>query len=464
MTAKEYLQKWIDENRDEFERIAKYIWENPEPAMQEHKSAAALCGVLEKYGFSVTRNVADMPTAFLAEWSNSEGPAIGFSAEYDALDGLSQKAQPQREATESQTTYGHGCGHNILGTAAILTAAALKTCAEEKGLRLKIKVFGTPAEEVCVGKPFMGRAGLFSGLDAILDWHPYYYNKCGYEMYSAYFNVKYHFKGQSAHGNAPWQGRSALDGALLAGHGIEMLREHILPGPEDSPNTINYTYPDVGGSSPGVIPETATLWVIGRGKNTDIITDIMKRVEDCAKAGALASGTTMKREFITATHEKITNLTLASLMNENFKEIGVPSYSPEEQAFIKELQQCAEMDATGISSELQPFSGGVTPVTDATEYSWNAPYTSAFVCAAPNNKWWHNWTITACMGTSIAGKAMVTAAKLLGSTAVDLVENPDVLEQAQKEFQERMNGAIYHSLLPDDLKPPVTLNQSTEKK
>lgn len=453
MKIKNKIIEWIEFNSADYESLAQQLWNNPELAMEEYKSSELLAKMLEKNGFNVKRGVADLPTAFVAEYG-TEGPVIGFSAEFDALSGMSQEAVPERKVIVKDGP-GHGCGHNILGVAGIMAAIALKDSAEKDCSKVRIKVFGTPAEELCIGKPFMGRAGLFEGLDAILDWHPYYFNKSGYETYCAYFNTKYHFKGRSCHGNAPWQGRSALDAAVLAGHGVEMLREHIPPGPEESPNTINYTFPDVGGFSPGVVPEKSTIWVIGRAANADLVVDIMDRVENCAKGAAIATGTSYEKEFITATHEKIINVTLAEVMHENFTEVGAPKFTKEEQEFVMELQKSAGLDITGISEEILPFGGGVTAVTDATEYTWNAPYTSLFVAAAPNNIWWHNWTITACMGTSIAGKAMITAAKVLASTAADLVEKPEILVKAQKEFKERMKGKVYKSLIPEGLRPPV---------
>ena len=415
---KERIFRWIDDNSVRFADIAGRIWERPELGMQEHYASGELMTVLEKSGFDVERDVAGMPTAFIATYG-TEGPVLGLSAEYDALSGLSQKAATRKESVVKGGP-GHGCGHNILGTGAVMAAVALKNAIEDGELKLRIRLFGTPAEELCIGKPFMGRAGAFKGVDFFLDWHPLYFNRCNYDVTSAYFNVKYHFTGKSAHGNMAWMGRSALDAACLTGHAIEMLREHIPPGPEEAPNSINYTYPDVGGDSPGVIPENATIWVIGRAISTEVALDMQKRVDECARAGAIGSGCTYEKEFITATHEAIPNRTLSEVMHRNFEEIGVPQYSQEDIEFVKALQAETGQEENGISKKIPPCRGGYISVTDATEYTWNAPYATTWIAAGMDAVMWHNWTVTACMGTDIARKVMTTAAKIITATAVEL--------------------------------------------
>lgn len=457
---KNSIDRWIRENIQEFIEVERDLWENPELAMQEHYASAKLQGLLKKHGFIVTSGVAGMPTAFAADFGE-EGIRLGFSAEFDALDMLSQKVSMVKDPV-LEGAPGHGCGHNILGTGAILAAIALRYAVEEKGMKVRIRVFGTPAEELCIGKPFMGRAGLFEGVDAFLDWHPLYFNKCGYEISSAYFNMKFHFKGKTSHGNSPWLGRSALDGALLTGQAIEMLREHIPPGPEDAPNSINYTFPDVGGRSPGVVPEKATLWVIGRANSTEVLQSMMSRVRRCAEAGGMATETTVEEEFVTANHERIPNQVLSQAMYDNMMAVGLPDYTEEEQAFVKEMQKNAGVAATGISREIQPFSGGFISVTDASEYSWVAPYATVWLAAGPGNGWWHNWIITSCMGSEIGVKAMTTAARILAATAADLANDGDLVKRAKEEHDERLGKAKYESLIPENVLPPIHLNEKSQ--
>jgi len=243
-TGKEFVLSWLEANNSKFYPFADALWSFAELGCAEGRSSSLLTKLLEKKGFVVQREVAGMPTAFVAS-RGSGRPVIGLNCEFDALPGLSQGLCPDRRPVV-EGAPGHGCGHNLLGVGSIMAAVSLGEWLSRSGLPGTIEVLGTPAEEICVGKPFMARAGLFEGIDAIIDWHPFDRNGANYDTCNAYFSIRYHFRGRTAHGNSPWEGRSALDSGLLMVHGIEMLREHIPPGSTDAANTINYTFPDVG--------------------------------------------------------------------------------------------------------------------------------------------------------------------------------------------------------------------------
>ncbi|MDR2770771.1 MAG: amidohydrolase, partial [Clostridiales Family XIII bacterium] len=226
---KQRIAAYIEENRDAYHKLSKAIWDKPELGMEEYEAHRLHTEFLRERGFRVETPVAGMPTAYVATFGEGR-PVIGFSAEYDALPGLSQQVAPHK-APISPGAPGQGCGHNLLGVAAVLAACSLKDAMQKQGLSGTIKLFGTPAEELCIGKPFMGSQGVFDGVDIVLDWHPWAGSAVNYSTCPAYFNVKYHFHGRTAHGNAPWHGRSALDAAILQAHAIELLREHYPPGP-----------------------------------------------------------------------------------------------------------------------------------------------------------------------------------------------------------------------------------------
>lgn len=459
---KDKLIKWIDENKEEFETIAKYIWDNPELGLEEYKASERLTSVLEKYGFHVERNISQMPTAFIAAYGEGS-PVIAYNAEYDALPGLSQKGFYNKKEALREGAPGHGCGHNILGTAEIFGAIALSKVMEEEHLRGTIQVFGSPAEELCVGKPFMARDGYYKNADVFLDWHPWSYNKAHYDTCGAYFNIKYHFKGKSCHGNSPWQGRSALDAAMLTGTAIEYLREHYEPAAPDRGNTINYTFSDTGPEFPSVVPDRATLWCIGRFNTSEQLSDAMRRVDKCAEAGALATETELEKELISVSHEKIPNKTLSKVIYDNFVELGTPEFTEEEQKLAKEMQQADGYKPTGLDRELMDFGTSGTVLCDTSEFSWNAPYATFWMTAAPDGAW-HNWKVVSCVGSSIGMRTMVHAAKLLAVSGLELFERPEIIEQAKKEWQERMDGREFHSLLPEDMKPPLGINAAVMEK
>jgi aminobenzoyl-glutamate utilization protein B len=461
---KQFLIDWIEANSKQFDDAADYLWQNPELGMEEKKSSAKQIELLENNGFTVEKGVAGMPTAFVATYGKGK-PVIGFSAEYDALPGLSQQVGTEKKAVWDGAP-GHGCGHNLLGTTAIYAAIALKQLLEEKKMDATLKVFGTPAEELCIGKPFMARAGLFKGVDALLDWHPMNYNRADYDVCNAYFNVKYHFKGKTAHGNSPWYGRSTLDAALLQAHAVELLREHVRPstrGPEAA-NTFNYTFSDVGPEFPSVVPDRTTAWYVGRFDQTELMVEVMERIDKCAKAAALATDTTVDIELITATHDKIPNKVLAEVMHKNLQEVGAPKFTAEEQEFASRMQKEVGVTKTGLDETIMPFDSGSSGVADTSEYSWYVPYAILWITLAPAGVGWHNWIVTSCAGSSIGKKTMNTAAKVLASTALDMVLSPEAVKAARAELDERLSTRNYIELLPEELPPPLDINKAVMEK
>jgi aminobenzoyl-glutamate utilization protein B len=459
---KKELITWIEEHREEFLRISRTLWEKPELGLEEFTASSLLADTLERYGFRVTKGIAGMPTAFVAEYGQS-GPVAGLSVEYDCLPGLSQKAAVTEYDPVIPGAPGQGCGHNLLGVSAALCAVALKQVLEAHKIDATLRVFGTPAEEICVGKPFLAKEGWFDGLDYVLDWHPWYSNQANPDYCSAYFNVRYHFRGKNAHGNSPWHGRSALDGAMWTAHAIEILREHIRPEEEDSANTINYSFSDVGPEIPNVVPERSTLWCIGRFRTSEEMKEVMARIDQCAEAGALATGTVLEREFITASREKIPNRVLAAVLYRNLRELGTIAYTGQEQELVKTIQKNSGLPETGLPDEIAEQRECGAGVTDSAEYSWKAPFGNFTLAIAPGGGW-HNWRVTSCAGSSIGMKGMVHAAKLLAISNIEIIRNPKLIESAKEELALRIRGKEYVKLIADDIRPPITINHEAMEK
>lgn len=459
---KERAKAWIDENKEEFENISRYIWSHPELGLEEYEASEKLTEVLHKYGFTVTRGAAGMPTAFVAAYGGGK-PVIAYNAEYDCLPGLSQTAGGTKKEAVVAGAPGHGCGHSLIGTAAVLGAIALKQVMEENHMEGTVKVFGSPAEEICIGKPFMARAGCYEGVDCFLDWHPFYYNKAHYDTCNAYFSIKYHFKGKTAHGNSPWHGRSAFDAALLAAHGIEMLREHYEPAPAEQANTVNYTFPDAGPEIPNVVPDHTTMWCVGRFTTAEMLEDVVERIDRCAEAGALATQTRVEKEIISKTHEKIPNKVLSRMIYDNFIELGAPVYTEEEQELVKRMLVSDGAPPKGLDTEIQEFGTSGTVLCDTSEFSWNAPYATFWMTAAPEGGW-HNWRVTSCAGSSIGMKALCQAAKLLAVSGLSVLDDPELLAEAAKEWKERLNGRVYRCLIPEEVKPCLGINKAVMDK
>lgn len=462
--VKDFIIKWNEDNTKDFYEAADTIWENPELSMQEYKSAAVLEDLLEKHGFQVEKGVAGMPTAFIATYGSGK-PVIGINAEYDALPGLSQDREKLEKTPIVAGAPGQGCGHNLLGTGGVKAAIAIRYALEKYGLSGTVKVLGAPAEELCLGKPFLGKAGCLEGFDAILDWHPWSYTKTNYDSCQAYFSVKFHYKGRTCHGNSPWHGRSALDAAILQGHAVEMMREHMYPGnPPDAANTINYTFTTTGPEFPSVVPDYTTAWYIGRFGTTEEMLDALERVTKCANGAAMSTDTEVEREIVTVTHHKIPNKVLAECFRDNMDEIGVPAFTDEEQEKAKAIQKQLGVEETGLPTERMPFEGGYTVLCDTSEYSWNAPYASPWIAMGMENCGWHHWGVVRCAGDTMGKKSMDCAANVISMTAADILCEPEILEKAQAEWKERMAGRKYECLLPEDMEPPVHLNEDVMAK
>lgn len=455
---KQEMLDWMEENAQPIYDMARSLWENPELGMEEYRSSELLQRYLESNGFSVEKGVAGMPTAFVAEYGGGK-PVIAFSSEFDALPGLSQDNTSCSPKPLVDGAPGHGCGHNMIAVVGIFAAVSLKRKMQQRQIPGTIRVYGTPAEELCIGKPYMARSGLFEDIDAVIDWHPYSGNMAGAKDCNAYFNVKYHFKGKAAHGSAPWLGRSALDGGMLMGHAIEMLREHVHPGYTNSATTINYSFPDVNRSYAVVVPDLCDLWCVGRAKDAEIVADIMERLDNCAKGAALATGTTVERELITATHDSIPNITLSQAVYENFKEIGAPEFTDAEKEIVREIQRNMGVPEIPFSMEIPEVKLDSQPVSDSSEYSWFAPCTLFNVGLLPDaSTGWHNWAVVRLTGSSHAQKVILTAAKVAATTAYDALTDSELLRKAQEEFRQRLGNRTYTNLL-GDAQPKLDINK-----
>lgn len=461
-TLKTQAISWIEDNQDKLMDISWKIWENPELSMQEYYASSLLTDYLDKEGYQVEKGAAGMPTAFVAEYGD-EGPVIGFNCEYDALPGLSQDKNCAYPESLQKGAPGHGCGHNLMAIGGVTAANALKSLIDAKKLKARIKIFGTPAEEMCLAKPFFAREGYFKGLDCVLDWHVMPYTKAGFTECVAFFNFQYHFKGRTAHGNSPWLGRSALDAAVLMGNALEFLREHAQPGKPGGETTLNYTFADIGGG-PNVVPDRATLWCVGRMGDSESMRQLAARVDDCANGIALATGTTVEKEIITMTHEKLPNKTISQVMSRNLELVGMPKFSQEDCRFIAKIQEEAGVEVTPMGRPPLPFECSSMPVNDSSEYSWFAPMDILLIEMVPEGLPLHNWVVTALAGRDAGRQAVMTAAKTLACTAVELVENPQLIEEAKEELRQRQGGRPYEVLLDPKLKPALDANAAEMSK
>lgn len=429
------------------------LWSYAETALLETESATLLADILENEGFVVRRGVSGMPTAFVASFG-SESPQIGILAEYDALPGVGNAPTPHRQGRDDGVTSGHGCGHNLFGAASVAAAIALKRTIETNNIPGTIHLYGTPAEETVVGKVYMAKDGLFDGVDAVLEWHPWLETAVRNQPGRALNNFEVEFFGQAAHASAdPWNGKSSLDAVEMMNFGVNLMREHVKPT-----TRIHYVVPRAG-DAPNVVPEYAKVWYFVRDIDRDSVEQWYAWILKIAEGAALATRTNHKVFLTTGVHEYNLNRPLQEALQANLEAIGSPVFTEEEQAFARSLQEFLGLEQKGFHTEIKPLADEPDPVsggsTDVAEVSYIAPTAGFNVVTAAADVPWHSWATTACHGTVAGVKGAVVAAKVLALTGADLLTNTTLLEEARAYFEEKTGDKDYKSPIPQDQTVPL---------
>ncbi len=461
MIDKQKLYNTIDENAPEIIALSDAIWEYAELSMEEYKSAAYYCELLEKEGFTVERELCGIPTAFSGSFG-SGSPRIGILGEFDALSGLSQVAGSTRKQSLVPGGNGHGCGHNLLGAGSFGAALAIKKAIEAGALQGTVIFYGCPGEEGCAGKTFMARGGMFRDLDAALTWHPGSTNEVTVGSNAACMQVEYSFHGVASHAaGSPDKGRSALDAAELMHVGVQFLREHMPPH-----SSVHYSITDGGGVSPNVVQAEAKTVFMVRSETVRKAKELLHRVNNIAQGAALMTDTQVTTRQIDGTASTVSNEALEQVMYENMQQVPIPAYTQEELAFAQVLHDTCPAALPGTLSatnrDIRAFveektDGGkramndfiipyvpstmFTPgSTDVGDVSWLTPTaqftTATWVSGTPG----HSWQNVSLGKTGIAYKGMLQAAKILAGAAADLMESPALLEKIRKEFNKNAAG------------------------
>lgn len=449
----------IDEKRQLLEDTANFLWENPELAFTEFKSAKYLCDVLRSEGFTVEENLAGISTAFSGTFGSGK-PVIGLLGEFDALSGLSQVAGVT-EPISAGGDAGHGCGHNLLGTGALGAALAVKKYLEETGAPGTVVYFGCPGEEGGSGKSFMARDGVFDCLDAAITWHPSDQTKVRTFGSLANDQVLYKFDGVASHAGAePELGRSALDAVELMNMGVQFLREHV-----PSSCRIHYAITDAGGFSPNVVQAHAEVLYLIRGVNNRIVAELYNRINDIAKGAALMTGTTESHQFIKACSNTVTNEPIQRRLQLIMDRIPSPEPTEEELMFAKKMTEEALRHTPNADPE-RPLWWKVGPYepevqkfgsTDVGDVSWVCPTAQIVTACVAKGTPGHSWQETAQVRTSFAYRMTAYAAKVMAAGVVELLTDPELLEAAKAEHRRRVGPEGYVPPIPADVKP-VALN------
>ncbi len=449
---------------EKYGKISDAIWSYAELGLQEFKSSALLAKTLEDAGFKVERGLAGMPTCFVASYGSGK-PVIGILGEFDALPMLSQKGRVPEQDPLIEGAPGHGCGHNTMCTAAAAAAIAVKQAIDEYKIQGTIKVFGSPAEETVISRPYMIRAGLFDDVDAVIDNHSSSkfitsYGKGGNALFSTIFT----FKGKTSHSaGAPWSGRSALDAVEIMNVATNFLREHL-----HYTHRMHYVVMQ-GGEAPNVVPDRASVWYYVRNTD-DRLENMYERVINCAKAAALATGTELAEvRCLTAIHQKHANKAAAELFQKNIELVGMPEWSEEEHEFARKLQENLGRKVQGMPTAVDSlrkpsrvFVGGGS--SDVGDVSLVTPLATIRYPGAVPGAIGHHWSIVAGNYGSTAWKGLNAGAKAMAASAIDLLTKPEELKKLRDEFEAYSKDHPYKPFLPEDSEPPLDLNEELMKK
>ncbi|NVM44531.1 MAG: amidohydrolase [Candidatus Lokiarchaeota archaeon] len=463
--------KSVKTNQDLLIDASDQIWEFAELGFEEFKSSKLLIKTLNDAGFSVKSNVADMPTAFYADYGKGK-PVIGILGEYDALPGLSQKIKPFREVL-NEGAPGHGCGHNLLGVASLGTVLAVKEAIDMGNVNGTIRFYGCPAEEMFNTKGYMIREGLFDDVDIGLTWHPGNFNMLNLMSSLAMNSVKFKFHGLTAHAAGdPQNGRSALDAVELMNIGANFMREHMI-----SDARLHYVITN-GGDVPNVVPAEAEVHYFVRAPQRHQVEELYDRLVNVAKGASLMTDTTMEISFISGMYNTMYTNIVSDVISNAMQKVGAPRFNKDDIAFAKELKKSFPKNSIEDYYKLippdklelakvilnQPLNKLIIPPmgkgkvmpgsTDVADVSWKIPLgefgTACEVMGSPG----HSWQNVVTSGMSIGHKGMLTAAKILAISALDFMKNPELVEKAKKEHDGSHKDKPYKSPLPEGLKPP----------
>jgi aminobenzoyl-glutamate utilization protein B len=473
VNTKQNIIQWLDDNQGRFIKISDAIWAHPEVAWKEFRSSKLQADFLEEEGFRITWDIADINTAFVAEWGTGR-PIIGFIGEYDALAGLSQKNQPTQEPL-IEGDPGHGCGHNLLGTGCMASAVAVKHWLDVNGLPGTVRYYGCPAEERVTGKTFMVRAGAFDDLDAAFNFHPGSMNMPGKGSAVGVYDLTFRFHGRTAHaGGSPHKGRSALDAVELMNIGVNYMREHVTEKVR-----MHYVITN-GGDLPNVVPAEAEVWYFLRAPERGELDEIAERVRKIAQGAALMTETTVEEIFNGACSIVLNNHYLADLQYQAMESVGPIQFTEEERVYaqtindayppenaqdpFKHLQVPQEWEARVEPLKGQPLLADNFPAwnqdhigtgsTDVGDVSWVTPISMLSTACFATGAAGHSWGIVATSGMSIGHKGMMHAAKIMAVAAMDLYAAPEHLQRARQEFEAATRDHPYQTPLPDNVKPP----------
>ena len=445
------LDQNINNHQQQFEKIALQIWDIAEVGYQEYQSSSLLKDSLAKEGFRIENNVANIPTAFIAEYGEGS-PVIGILGEFDALPGLAQSASPYKEKYKDNIA-GHACGHHLFGAGSAWASVVVKEWLSSNNQTGTIRFYGTPAEEGGSGKVYMAREGLFDDVDVVLHWHPSSQNHARPRTSNSNKSAKFSFEGISAHAaGAPDKGRSALDGVESMNMMVNLMREHM---PQDS--RIHYVITK-GGLAPNVVPDEAEVYYYVRHPKRQRVEKLFNRVVKAAKGAAMGTETTVSFEVMHGNYSLMPNDTLQKIMHEKLSARGGITYSSKENKFANTIYKTLLSPTAQLGDQEKVLSYKPTHghgSTDVGDVSWLVPTAGLRISTWVPGTSAHSWQAVAAGGTTIGLKGTKLAAEILSETAIEIYLDPSIASKAKQELEKRVGEGFNYVPLLGDRKPPL---------
>ncbi len=456
--AKLHATRFVERNAAALARLGDMIFYYGELGMQEFRTSELLTGTLERAGFEIVRNLSGFPTGFMAKFG-SGGPVVALHCEFDGNPGNSQVPGIAERKEIVPGAPGHCEGHNVNAAVTITAALAIQSAMKSLGLPGTLKVFGAPAEEQLISRPYFVRDGHFDDVD--IAFHSHILDEFKTEFGLAQLgmmSVQFTFLGMSAHSAmSPWEGRDALDAAVLMDVGMAQFREHMKPG-----MSAHRVFTE-GGTQPNVIPARTTCWWFFRDRSPEGVQALFAQGERVARGAAMMANCEFETSIMAGVWPVRGNETIARTIQSNIEVAGMPVWNAEEQDFARSLQKGAGKPQMGLRGSITPLTGPCEPImasNDCGDVSWVVPMGRVWFPGNIPHAAFHHWSAGAALTTSIAHKGAVAGAKALAASAVDFLTSVDAVDEAWKTFKTEIEGVEYKSLLPATQKPPVELNRA----
>jgi aminobenzoyl-glutamate utilization protein B len=456
----------VDGQKEDLQRMNDMVFSFAEPGFQEFETTKYLTGILEKAGFKIERNLAGIPTAWMATWGSGK-PVIALGSDIDDIPQASQKPGVAWHEPIIEGAPGHGEGHNSGMPMQLAAALAVKRIMEQQHLQGTLKLWPGVAEELLGTKAYYVRAGAFKDVDICLFAHVGANMGVGWgdSMSNGLVSVEYSFKGESAHAaGAPWRGRSALDAVELMDIGWNFRREHLR-----LQQRSHYVIPN-GGDQPNVVPPNASVWYYFRETDYDQIKCLWDIGNNMAKAATMMTDTEFSMRVLGSAWPAHMNKTVAETMYANIEKVGLPEWSDADQTLAKALQREMKVPETGLATKTQPLRGRESipdddkrggGSDDIGDISWNVPTVTlsypSNIQAGPG----HNWANAISMATPIAHKGIQYGARVIAMTVLDLMMRPELVDQAWDYFRNvQTKDKKYIPLMRPEDKPAIWLNET----